>query len=655
MNRTTLFISLLILLSGLNVDAQTFQWAKRIGNPSPATQNVNATATDAAGNVYLTGYFSGTVDFDPNGGTFNLTSNSGSQEIFVCKLSPAGNFLWAKSFSGPMPDWATSITTDASGNVYVTGIFQGTVDFDPGAAVFNMTTAGGPDVFLFKLTNAGNLVWAIKFGSTALDQAKGVAVDASGNVYITGSAGASFDADPGISVFPLNGNYLIKMSSAGNFIWARLIGGMSTCLAVDGSGNIYITGQFSGTVDFDPLGTTVNLTSAGSLDVFVSKFTPAGVLTWARRMGGTGNEMAAGIAADAAGNVHTIGSFDGVSDFDPGTGVYNLTSLAGGMGVDTYISKLSASGTFVWAKFIGGTSGALGRSIDLDASGNVYTTGSFSGTVDFNPGTATNNITASGGETFLSKLNTSGNYVWAYHFSTGTNVNGMSVVIDPWGGIIASGQFSGTGDFNPYSGIANLTSNGTYNIYVLKLYVSPLPIELLTFEAIQNKTAVDITWQTATETNNDFFTIEKSKDGNEFEEIGNADGAGNSTTVLKYSFTDDKPYTGISYYRLKQTDFNGEFSYSKIVAVRITNAENNVVAYPNPFHDKLTVAINSEDNLPYTLILTDLAGRVLLSNEVITEYGFNSYEINAWYLAKGIYLLEVKSQHSSWITKVVLE
>jgi hypothetical protein len=656
MKKTKLKLFLFLILFGITVaHAQTFQWAKRIGSTT-GTQSVRSSTTDAAGNIYLTGLFTGTVDFDPGAATFNLISSAGSQEVFICKLSAAGAFIWAKSFSGSSPDWPLDIAVDATGNVYTVGLFQGTVDFDPGAAVSNITTFGGTDGFLCKLSNLGNLVWVRRFGSTGVDRCQSVAIDAANNIYISGYHGATFDADPSPSVFNIggSGSYLIKLSSLGNFIWARQPGGSDPRIAVDGANNIYIAGEFSGTVDFDPIG-TFNLTSAGNNDVFVSKLTAAGAFVWAKRMGGIGNDMSEDIAVDAAGNAHTIGLFDDVCDFDPGTGVFNITSIAGGMGADMFVSKLNSSGNFAWAKSVLSPNGVYASSIDLDATGNVYMTGNFNGTVDFNTGAGVNNLVASTSEGYLLKLSPVGNYVWAYDIGATTAVNGLSITIDAIGGIIASGAFTGTGDFNPYSAVFNLTSNANLNMYVLKLYVSPLPIELLSFNATQNKNAVDITWQTSTETNNHYFTIEKSKDGYEFEEIGKVDGAGNSNTVLNYALTDENPYPGISFYRLKQTDFNGEFSYSEIVAVRLTDSKYSVLTYPNPFHDKLNITISTMEKLSCLIILKDLAGRILLSNAVETEQDFNSYEINAGSFTPGVYLLEVKSPNDNWITKVVLD
>jgi hypothetical protein len=200
------------------------------------------------------------------------------------------------------------------------------------------------------------------------------------------------------------------MDSGGNFIWAKSMGGLSNdysrAIAVDASGNVYTTGSFSSIADFDPGAATFNLTQVSNAgdDLFVSKLNSSGNFVWAKAMGGTGAGYGASIAVDVAGNVYTTGYFDGTTDFNPGTGVFDLTSVwfTGG---DVYVSKLNPAGNFAWAAKMGGSSYDYGRSIAIDASGNVYTTGSFTGTADFDPGAATFNLSALGFlDIFICKL-----------------------------------------------------------------------------------------------------------------------------------------------------------------------------------------------------------------------------------------------------------
>jgi hypothetical protein len=459
----------------------------------------NSIAVDSSGNLYTTGYFEGTVDFDPGAGTSNLTSAGGS-DVFVSKLDSSGNFVWAKSFGGTSSDIGNSIAVDSSGNVYTTGFFEGTVDFDPGAGTSNLTSAGDSDVFVSKLNSSGNFVWAKGLGGTSSDFGFSIAVDSSGNVYTTGSFAGTADFDPGAGTTTLTsaGNvdvFVSKLNSSGNFVWAKGLGGASfdsgNSIAVDSSGNLYTTGYFEGTVDFDSGAGTNNLTSAGGADVFVSKLDSSGNFVWAKSFGGTSSDIGQSIAVDSSGNVYTTGYFQGTADFDPGTGTTTLTSAGN---VDVFVSKLNSSGNFVWAKGFGGDAFDYGNSIAVDSSGNLYTTGYFQGTVDFDPGTETSTLTSAGSvDVFVSKLNSSGNFVWAKSFG-GTSLDlGTSIAVDSTGGnIYTTGTFGGTVDFDPGAGTSNLTSAGSYDVFVLKLtssgeslaaptvvYVAPTPVPYL--------------------------------------------------------------------------------------------------------------------------------------------------------------------------------
>ncbi len=406
-----------IFISKLDASGN-YVWAKRMGGTfSDVSYGI---AVDGSGNVYTTGYFRGTVDFDPGVGTVNLRSRMESDDIFISKLDASGNYVWAKSMQdGTSGDTGFAITVDGSGNVYTTGYFQGTVDFDPGVGTAELTAANLQDIFVSKLNASGDYVWAKSMGGNLDDSGRAIAVDGSGNVYTTGTfRGTIGDYDPGAGTANLasageSDIFISKLDASGNYVWAKSLAGTSEeygyGIAVDGSGNVYTTGYFLSTVDFDPSAGTANLTSAGGRDIFISKLDASGNYVWAKSMGGTatadsfaGGDIGYGIAVDGSGNVYTTGQFDIEADFDPGAGTVNLTSV--GL-VDIFISKLDASGNYVWAKSMGGTANDLGYDIAVDGSGNVYTTGFFRGTVDFDPGPGTAELTArAGSDIFVSKI-----------------------------------------------------------------------------------------------------------------------------------------------------------------------------------------------------------------------------------------------------------
>jgi hypothetical protein len=490
----TYIMGLIWLLLGLGLtpttQAQKLVWAKQLGGTNPNLQQMaTSVAVDGMGNVYTTGYFMGTVDFDPGAGVVNLTS-TGSNDVYVSKFNAGGNFIWAKQLSGSGDDRGTSVVVDGSGNVYTTGYFETTVDFDPGAGVFKLTSAGYEDMFVTKLDAAGNLVWAKQVSGISHDGGNSVVVDGAGNVYTTGYFLGTTDFDPGAGVFKLTSGgdtdlFVSKLDANGNFVWAKGVGGTSgdqgTSVTVDGMGNVYITGYFEGTVDFDPDAGVVKLTSAGqNTDIFVSKFNPGGNFVWAKQLGGTFHDGGTSIAVDKMGNVYTTGYFEDTGDFDPGAGVFKLTSAPGAYS-DMFVSKLDAGGNFVWAKGVGAKGLDYGTSVAVDGSGNVYTTGLFYYTVDFDPGVGVFNLTSAYSDMFVSKLDAGGNFVWAKQLS---GINGYvfssSVAVDEGGGIYTTGNFYSTVDFDPGMGVFNLTSAGYRDIFVSKLH-QYTPVSLTTW------------------------------------------------------------------------------------------------------------------------------------------------------------------------------
>jgi hypothetical protein len=465
---------LLLFVQGALADID-FVWAKSVGGTRAEGDVGYGIAVDSAGNVYITGYFWGTVDFDPGAGTYNLTS-AGESDIFVLKLDSSGNFVWVRSMGGTDTDRGYGIAVDSAGDVYTTGAFQGTVDFDPGAGTYNLTSAGRWDIFVSKLDSSGNFVWARSMGGTDHDGGRGIAVDSADNVYTTGFFQDTVDFDPGPGTYDLTSAgtsdiFVSKLNAGGNFVWARSMGGTSSdgasALALDSAGNVYTTGEFWGTADFDPGAGTYNLTLAGDRDIFVSKLDSSGGCVWAKSIGGTERDVGTGIAVDSADNVYTAGRFEGTVDFDPGAGRYNLTSARY---YDTFVSKLDSSGDFVWAKRMGGTESDVGRGIAVDSAGNVYTTGEFRGTVDFDPGPGTYNLTSAGSaEIFVSKLDSSGNFVWAKSMGGTSSDKGYGIAVDSAANVYTTGYFWETVDFDPGAGTCNLTSAGSADIFVSKL------------------------------------------------------------------------------------------------------------------------------------------------------------------------------------------
>ena len=493
------------LACSLQLQAQgvSFEWARNLGGGG--VEYGNAITTDAAGNVYVAGYFTGTGDFNPGTGTLNMTA-AGAEDIFVTKLSPSGQLIWARQMGGTESDQCFGIAVDAMGNVYTTGYFRGTADFDPGTANFNLTTvsAMGPDVFVSKLDSSGNFKWARQLGGVAWDQATGIQTDAWGNVYTTGYFQSTADFDPGTNTANLTTTggfdiFVSKLDSAGNYLWARNMGGpiadFSNGLAVDESGSVYTTGIFQNTGDFDPGAGTASLTSNGGYEVFVSKLDSTGAYQWAKGMGGSSTDWGYGITVDASDNVYTVGFFEGTADFDLGAGASNLTSFGGS---DAFISKLDASGNFVWAKQLGGSASDLATAITTDKAGNPVLCGYFNGTADFDPGAGTTNLTSAGADDiFTCKINSNGTLRWVKQTGGLSNDYSFSIKADRSGNIYTSGLFNGIADFDPGAGTANLNSDMGGHVFAQKLFCTDTTSSTLTEVACGSYTYNGLTYTTS--------------------------------------------------------------------------------------------------------------------------------------------------------------
>jgi hypothetical protein len=379
--------------------AGNFVWAKQIGGT--LSEDGISIKVDASSNLYIAGLFNGTADFDPDAGTYNMTS-IGNVDIFILKLNPTGNFLWAKQLGGSSSEGVGSIAIDGTGNVYTTGYFGGVCDFDPGPAAFSFTSMGTSDAFVSKLDASGNFVWAKQITGTSNEYANGVSIDPSGNVYIAGSFDGVVDLDPSVATLTVNtvgmeDVYITKITSTGNLIWAKTFGGVQQdhpySMTIDGLGNVYSTGFFYGVVDFDPGASTYTLATAVTQEIFISKLNSSGSFVWAKKIGGQYQNFAYGISVDQQSNVYTTGEFQSSVDFDPGPGTASLTAINN---MDIFISKLDINGNYVWAESLGGSGSESGNFIYVDASGSIYSTGYFSGIGDFDPGAGVYNLNAAG-------------------------------------------------------------------------------------------------------------------------------------------------------------------------------------------------------------------------------------------------------------------
>jgi hypothetical protein len=385
----------------------SFIWAFNVSGSGDAV--FKDLELDASGNVYITGWFSGTADYDPDSGTTNDLTSNGSNDIFIAKYDTNGNHLWAFNIGGSSFDRGYGIAVDGSGNVYGTGMFTNTVDFDPGAGTNDLTNNGIRDIYVAKYDSNGNHLWAFSVGGGDFDFGFDCEVDASSNVYVTGTfTQSNVDFDPGANTNTLSSNgakdvFVAKYDSGGNYQWAFGFGGSGNGSAnddepyritVDGSSNVIVTGYFVGTnVDFDPSASNNFLSSTGGHDIFIAKYDSNGNHQWAFNAGGTGDDRGRGISTDASGNVYLAGFFEGMNiDFDPGA---NTNDLSSNGAKDVFIAKYDSGGNYQWAYNAGDTDDDLGYQVNATGDDEIHVVGTFSGTnVDFDPTAGTFNLSS---------------------------------------------------------------------------------------------------------------------------------------------------------------------------------------------------------------------------------------------------------------------
>ena len=302
---------------------------------------------------------------------------------------------------GGTHDLGMSVAVDSSGNIYVTGKFNGFVDFDPGTGTdYISSTNSKYDIFLIRINANGSYAWTKTIGGTDQDYGDVVAVDNSDNVYLMGRFRDTVDFDHGTGVdnhtaAGINDVFLTRMNANGTYAWTRTWEGTGTewarSMSVDGSGNAYMTGFFRGSwVDFDP-SSSIDYHHASEENIFLIRIDADGTYGWTKSMGASYDVRGHFVALDGSGNIYITGQFSKTVDFDPGTGVDNHTSggynLYGGK--DIFLTSFNADGSYGWTKTLGGLGGDMNLSVAVDVSGNIYSTGFFWAAVDFDPGTGT--------------------------------------------------------------------------------------------------------------------------------------------------------------------------------------------------------------------------------------------------------------------------
>jgi hypothetical protein len=463
------WIFLLVFFNCLLLSSQSllFNWGKHLKS-SAGVSKINSSATDSLNNIYVTGFFSGTVDLDTTSAITDIISfGSSNANCFIAKYSSSGNLVWAKVISSSVSSVGLSVAVDRSKNIYLTGSFEGMADFDPSpVSSYNLSTSPGTTkMFLTKLNNSGNFLWTQAIGG-ANSFGNAVETDTTGNVFVSG-------------YFP--GKYILsKYDALGNVVWENdfpqaFFSDLSS-LTVDASNDIYFSLSYFDSIpliSFSSIDTT--LFSKGARDIALIKYSNNGNFLWTNQLGGTGDDIVRANSIDSKGDVIISGIFGDTMNVNP-SGAANYL-YQNGTEAPAFLCKYNQNGILVWAKKITASTFLTPPFPVLSSNGDVYISGNFSDSIYFDSLLVYSKLVSSATpgyfDIFLSKYDSNGNFVDAQQIGGSANNAPWEISMDIDDNLILVGSFDGLFDVNPSIGFNpffNPTANGAG--YVVK-YAPP--------------------------------------------------------------------------------------------------------------------------------------------------------------------------------------
>ncbi|MCK5341918.1 MAG: hypothetical protein KAR20_00860, partial [Candidatus Heimdallarchaeota archaeon] len=416
--KTTVFLSLLLFISILSCASEinvslpvigTFKWVQTWGGLDDCTARVNA--HDSKKNVYVAGYFKGTVDFNPSPDITDEYTSEGSNDCFLIKFNKLGEYQWVKVWGSTKEELIFDMFVDNRDNVILGGYFGDNTDATPGYTVdFNPSPSktlelvgiGKRDCFISSFASNGTLRWATSWGGDGRDEVEAVTTDSKRNVYVTGiyQGVADFDPDPvNVNEYTAVGSndlFLSNFDGNGNYestlVWGGTNFEAAQTIQTDNDNNIYIGGIFRDTVDFDPDPVNINeLTSNGIYDCWVSKFSSNLIYQWTKVWGGSGTDWVYSLTVDSKNDFYVSGYYSDTVDFDPDE--FNFVNQTSNGSKDAFLSKFDENGIFIWVQTWGGEKGDKSGTVYLDGHDNIYVARIFGEgavdpgySVDFNPG-----------------------------------------------------------------------------------------------------------------------------------------------------------------------------------------------------------------------------------------------------------------------------
>ncbi|MCI5056349.1 MAG: T9SS type A sorting domain-containing protein, partial [Flavobacteriales bacterium] len=536
-------------------------------------------------------------------------------DIFVAKFTGAGAHNKTIKIGDLSDDVGQVVELSSTGIVFVGMDFQGTADMDPGAGTVLRTSNGLTDIDVAGFDANLNYIQDVQIGGTGIESIKSFSPNnGTGGYTITGlfSNTVDFDFGAGTALQTSAGGvdmFVATYSGGGAYLNSIKIGDLSDDVSnasvLDGSGNTFITGNYSGSPNFNPKGAPVTESSDGGTDdIAIVAFDALLNNAWVTTIGSNSSQLETGLGMTitSSGNLLVSGVFEGSNvDFDPSGGKDSLITSAGGG--DIYLAEYDVAGNFVSASSHGNEHVEQGFNLLDDGSGNIYITGKYEVETTFDP--------------------------------TGSPVT--------------------------------LTSNGDFDGFLAKLGISdmgggPLPIELGSFTArLTEEKDVELLWSTFSEVQNDYFIVERSIDGETFHEIGRVDGNLNSNTVQRYNFVDQTPVPGINYYRLLQVDLDGVIHYERTVFFEFKSELETPEfrVYPNPNNGPRIFVQGSHLNESgeILVVLNDVLGNEVFSKVILTndmEHFVMGIDIDSK-IPPGTYTIRGSSDHELFNKIIIIK
>lgn len=460
---------LLVLLSCLprlaSAQIPYFGSTISVGTTQGGETSPGLTATDAQGNVYVTGSFAGTLAI----GNQRLVSYQSHYDVFVAKLDAAGNYLWvAQAVSAKV----YGLALDGDGNVYITGSSSSATTF--GSLPITAPAGQSAGLYVAKLSSGGAWLWASGGGSES-DYGIGLAVTSAGTATVVGGfAGGSATFGTiqvrGISSGSFSHDlFVARLDAAGHWLSAVGAGGVGNdaahTVALDATGNAYVAGSFA-SPDLQLGGATLANPTPGSSAAFVAKLTAAGAWQWATAVGGTGATGSEiwGLALDPAGRTYVTGSYGGTTATFGG---FTLPNQGPVPTHDAFVASLDAAGAWRWATAAGGTGMNTGVGIAVDEAGQATVTGSFLDPAMRFGATTLTNLSTTDGDLFVARLDAAGNWRWALSVDSPLEQAGQSVALAADGAALVAGAYWGQPTFGP----TTLAGNNVFaNVFLTRIY-----------------------------------------------------------------------------------------------------------------------------------------------------------------------------------------